>query len=196
MFSDLLKIGIGIILFLPFQSINSQHYQHFDEEMTINRHKGYRGRYRKELDNDFWLHHYYTEKNHVKVTPRVFKKVCNSQNIGKPHINNGGDIDMRLRCKYYSKNISLERLIDETSITIHEARDFDYVVGKFCEKVMDEYYRPRQYYRRDWILRCMDKTLDNFVKYARFGFNDSSTHKGSMWESMKNNLPATSLELP
>ena len=103
---------------------------------------------------------------------------------------------MRLRCKYYSKNISLERLMDETSITIHEARDFDYVVGKFCEKVMDEYYRPRQYYRRDWILRCMDKTLDDFVKYAKFGFNDSSTHEGSMWESMRKNLPTTSIELP
>ena len=196
MLKSFIHVSIGLVFFYPFKSVNSQHFQHFDEEIKIDRHLGYQGKYRKEIDNNFWLRHFYSDNTPVKVTPEVFKDVCSPSNIDKPVFwRMGGPRYMRLRCKQYSKNISLERLIHETVMTTHEVRDFDYVVRKFCEKVMDDYYPPRHYYREDWILRCMDKTLDDFVKYAKFGFNDSSTHEGSVWELMKKNHPNSSLEL-
>ena len=196
MLKSFIHVLIGLIFLSPFKTVKSQHYQHLDEERKIDRHLGYQGKYRKRIDNNFWIRHFYSDNNPVKVTPDVFKKVCSPSNLDKPVFwRMEGERYMRMRCKQYSKNISLERLIYETGMSTHEVRDFDYVVRKFCEKVMEDFFPPRSYFREDWTLRCVDNTLDDFVKYAKFGFYDSSSsHEGSMWESMKKNHPNSSLE--
>ena len=84
MLKSFIHVSIGLVFFYPFKTVNSQHFQHFDEEIKIDRHLGYQGKYRKEIDNNFWLRHFYSDNTPVKVTPEVFKDVCSPSNIDKP----------------------------------------------------------------------------------------------------------------